>query len=332
MPELRKDPVVGRWVIIATERARRPGSIVDTSASHPQDDSEECLFCNNQEAPLFTLGDAKVVPYKNSFLSTEQKFLRRDHGMYDVINGYGVHEVVIETSRHEANMADFSVEKIRDVFQVYAHRLTGFQKDSTIQFALAYKNYGATAGSRKIGHARSHIIGTPVNPIHLIDKLLAAKDYYIAQRKCIYCDLINQEEESQKRMVMETDHFVAFAPFAGRFLFEVWILPKEHHCDYTEGIQGKEEDLAYMMKVLLNKFKIGLDDPSYNYMIQTAPFRRGLSVAKKWKTIKDDFHWHIELMPRLTQLAGFEKGTDFYISPVPPEKTADYLKRVKVDL
>lgn len=330
MPELRKDPIVGRWVIIATERARRPGTLVDTSANHPKDETSQCLFCNNQDAPLFTLGDAKVVPYRKSFLTTEQKFSRHRHGLYEVINGYGLHEVVIETKQHEANMANFSVEQIKNIFQIYAQRLTEFEKNSTIQFALAYKNYGSSAGSRKIGHARSHIIGTPVNPIHLIDKLLAARDYFIAQRKCIYCDLITQETDNQSRIIMETHHFVAFAPFAARFLFEVWVLPKEHHCDYTEGVQGKEEDLAYMIKTILTKFKVGLDDPSYNYMIQTAPFRRGLSVAKKWKTLKDDFHWHIELMPRLTQIAGFEKGTDFYICPIPPEKTAEYLRKVKI--
>ena len=333
MSELRKDPVIGRWVIIASERARRPGNFVDTSDNDIENENGECSFCNNTRELIdcgFPSNGVSVVLSKDSVSDPKKEFHRTKQGLYDVIDQFGVHEIVIETPEHLANIADLNIDQIASVFKVYAARMAHLEKDKRFQYVLAYKNYGPTAGGRNIGHTCSHIVATPVQPLRVKEKLVGAKEYFEANKRCIYCDLIRQELESQERIVTETQHFVALIPFAARFLFETWVLPKDHNCNFHNGIKGCEKDLALIMKILLQKYQKGLDDPSYNFVIQTAPFRRTHSNAEKWKTIGQDYHWHIELMPRLTRVAGFEKGTGFYICSIPPEDMAEYLRDVHV--
>ncbi len=336
MSQLRKDPVVGRWVIIATERARRPGMFMD-----PQQnifgDPKECPFCNNQDPEIYSvrkqgssgLWKVKVAPNGTPILTIEAKFKRRGSGLYDVINAHGANEVVIETPEHIANMADLSEEQIALVLKTYAERFRDLQQDKNLQYIGVYKNHGEAAGSRPIGHSRSQIIASPVNPLRVKEKLAGAKKYYEYRDRCIYCDMIRQEAEGGRRLVAETQHFIAITPFAPRFPFEVMILPREHHCDYMTGIKGKENDLACMLKGILSRFKTGLNDPAYNYMLHTAPLRHK-ARTQKWETVENDYHWHIELVPRVTKVAGFEKGSGFYICPIPPEDTAEFLRNVQI--
>ena len=337
MPELRKDPVVGRWVIIATERARRPGNIVDSSENTFNGGDEQCPFCHNTEKVIYAARNGKnskwnvlVVPSGAPTLKHEPHSSRTGKGLYDVINGYGAHEVVIETPEHIANMADLDEEQIAEVIKTYVVRINDLKKDQNLNFALPYKNYGLVAGGRRIGHSRSQIVATPVNPMRVKEKLIGAKKYFDFHERCVYCDLIEQEREFKNRVIAETEHFMAITPFAARFLFEIWVLPKNHNCDFAQGIIGYEKDLAVLLKDLLLRIKIGLNDPAYNYVIHSAPFRRENDPKKQWKTIEEDYHWHMEIMPRLTRVAGFEKGTGFYICPVPPENMAEFLREIVV--
>ena len=338
MPELRKDPVVGRWVIIATERARRPGNFVlyqENSFGAPED----CPFCQNQDFEIYAIRDegashdqwrVKVAPSGTPILSNDIKFKRRGSGLYDVINGYGANEVVIETPRHIPNMADLSVEQIELVFQTYVARFLDLEKNTNLQYVFAYKNYGEAAGSRPIGHSRSQIIAAPVNPLRVKEKLQGAQKYFDYRERCLYCDMIRQNLEERSRLLKETEHFIAVTPFAPRFPFEINILPKDHCCDFAVGVRGRERDLAELLKDILMRFKIGLDDCAYNYVIQTAPLRKKRKTGVKWETIEEDYHWHLEIMPRLARPAGFEKGSGFYICSLPPEDTAEYLRRIKI--
>ena len=334
MPELRKDPIVGRWVIIATERARRPGNFVDTNDNVFEGTAEDCPFCHNHDKVIHSIrnddpalhSDWKVLVVASGtpILRIDQHFQHRGHGIYDVLNGYGAHEVVIESPQHIANMADLSSDQIKAVLQAYAFRINDLEKDHRLQYVLAYKNYGWTAGARRIGHCRSQIVATPVNPLRVKEKLIGAKKYYDYRERCIYCDLIDQEQNDKQRVILDSQHFIAVIPFAARFLFETWILPKRHCCDFTRGVEGLEPDLAAFLKEVLLKIKVGLNDPAYNFVIQNAPFRRAHDTKGKWKTIEDDYHWHIEIMPRLTRVAGFEKGTGFYIFPFTPANITEY--------
>jgi len=322
MSQLRKDPIVGRWTIIATERARRPAAFVDPQSS--QTDPKQCPYC--QEASfkgIYESHGVKVINSSSPILDDIKPFEHRGHGLYDVCYSYGSHEIVVETPDHIANMADLSQEEIKAVFQTYALRMQIHRKNPFIEYVLAYKNYGVAAGSRNIGHARSQIMAVPVLPMRVTDKTNGARNYFDTHERCLFCDIVNQELKIKERVVVQNDHFVVITPFASRFPFETWILPKHHHCDFADGINGYEDSLAAIMKDILLRFKIGLNDPAYNYMIQTSP-------VKKSSSFKDDYHWHIEVMPRLTRVAGFERGTGFYICPIPPEMTASFLREVDI--
>jgi len=265
----------------------------------------------------------KVINSSGPILDDSKPFERRGHGLYEVAHSYGSHEIVIETPEHTANMADLPLGQIKNVFQTYALRMQTHSKNPFIEYVLAYKNYGVAAGSRNIGHSRSQIMSVPVLPMRVEDKTCGAQKYFDYHERCLFCDMVRQELQSRERVVVENDHFVAITPFASRFPFETWILPKDHRSDFAEGIKNHVDPLAGIMKDILLRLKIGLNDPAYNYMIQTCP-------VKKSASFQDYYHWHIEVMPRLTRVAGFERGTGFYICPIPPEMTAAFLREVDI--
>jgi UDPglucose--hexose-1-phosphate uridylyltransferase len=340
MPELRKDPIIGRWVIVATERAKRPDQFSSAPTAAPAE--KPCPFCQgsesqtppeiyavrpNRSAPNTPGWELRVVSSIAPFLRIEGDLERRGKGLYDLMNGVGAHEIVIETNQHIANMADLSEEQIARVFACYIDRVTDLEKDKRFKYVLVFKNYGWTAGAGRILHSRSQMIATPVNPKRVKEELVGAHQYYDYHERCVFCDLIRQEMDSKDRLILDIDGFIAITPFAPRFPFEVWILPKKHSCDFTTLGPEQRVGLAQVMKKILSKLKKGLNDPPYNYVIHTAPFRR--AKAGYWKSIDLDYHWHIEIMPRLTRVAGFEWGTGFYICPLDPEGAAKFLREVE---
>lgn len=341
MPELRKDPIIGRWVIIATERAKRPDQFASSAEEGPAE--KPCPFCAGSESqtppeiyairPRNTLPnkpgwDLRAVPSIAPFLRIEGDLERRGKGLYDLMNGIGAHEIVIETNQHIANMADLSEEQIAKIITCYIDRIVDLEKDKRFKYVLVFKNYGWIAGAGRIKHSRSQMIATPVNPKRVKEELVGARHYYDYHERCVFCDLIKQELESKDRLILDIDGFIAITPFAARFPFEVWILPKKHSCDFTSLDMSMRNDLGRIIKKVLAKLKKGLNDPPYNYVLHTAPFRR--EKIGYWRSIDYDYHWHIEIMPRLTRVAGFEWGTGFYICPLPPEDAAKFLREVEV--
>ena len=341
MPELRKDPIIGRWVIIATERSRRPDQFSGKEEAYAQE--EPCPFCEGAESrtppevysirprhtPPNTPGwELRVVPSISPFLKIEGELDRRGRGLYDMMNGVGAHEVIIETNQHIANMADLSAEQIAKVLKCYGDRITDLEKDQRFKYVLVFKNYGKGAGGSSFKHSRSQLIATPVNPKRVKEELAGSRQYFDYHERCVFCDMIRQEIEQKERVILDLDGFIAISPFAARFPFEMWILPKKHSCDFTFQDNEARNNLGKVMKIVLSKLKKGLNDPPYNYVIHTAPFRR--EKVGYWKTIDLDYHWHIEIMPRLTRVAGFEWGTGFYIDPLTPEDTAKFLRGVEL--
>ncbi|KPK40172.1 MAG: galactose-1-phosphate uridylyltransferase [Omnitrophica WOR_2 bacterium SM23_29] len=343
MPELRKDPIIGRWVIIATERARRPSDFVPHAVSEEKYEEPHCPFCVGRESEtspeIFAIREpntkpnspgwhVRVVPSISPILKIEGELERRGKGIYDVLDGIGAHEVVLETPEHIHNIADLSEKQITDVISTYIDRIVDLSKDPRFKYVLLFKNYGIAAGASKIRHARSQLIALPVNPIRLKDELVGARQYFEYKERCIYCDIIRQELEAGKRIVADINGFLAIAPFSSRFPFEMWLLPREHSADFFRLEKAKRGDLAKILKLVLNKLRRALADPAYNIILHTAPFRT--PKAGYWRTIDEDFHWHMEIMPRLTRVAGFEWGSGFYINPTPPEDAARYLKEVEL--
>ena len=343
MPELRKDPLIGRWVIIATERAKRP---VDFVASDGDPLPEvECPFCEGKEketpVEIFAMRDSgtgangkgwsvRVIPSIKPVLRIEGKLNRRAKGMFDVMDGIGAHEVIVESPKHVVNAADLTVEQLHAVLHTAVTRMADLERDPRFRYALWFKNHGQIAGAGRMEHSRSQLIATPVTPKRVKEELASSRRYFEDKDRCLLCDLITQEREAKLRVAFNSDHIIALCPFASRFPFELWILPKRHRCDFAATQKEELSDLAVVFKQVLSRLKSVLDNPPYNYVLHTAPFRRQRGKMGHWKTIEEDFHWHIELIPRLTRVAGFEWGSGFYINPTPPEEAAKYLREAHV--
>lgn len=343
MPELRKDPLIGRWVIIATERAKRP---VDFIASHDEALPEsECPFCEGREGmtPKEILavrhgGSAadqpgwkvRVIPSIKPVLRIEGQLNRRGKGMYDLMDGIGAHELIIESPQHVSNAADLPTEQMHAALQASMARISDLERDPRLRYVLWFKNHGVVAGAGRVQHARSQLIATPVTPLRVKEELVGARRYFEDKERCLVCDLLAQERETKTRVVIDSTHIVVLCPFASRFPFELWIMPKRHTCDFSKTKPEELADLAEVMREMLSRLKAVLDDPPYNYLLHTAPFRHQRGKIGHWKTIEEDYHWHIELIPRLTRVAGFEWGSGFYINPTPPEESAKYLREAVV--
>ena len=334
MPDLRKDPIVGRWVIIATSRAKRPH---DFDSTPQRQQGRFCPFCegNERATPNEILAyrrsgsqsnregwRVRVVPNKFPALIIEGDLNKRGDGIYDMMQGVGAHEVIIESPKHVVSTSELTEEQIREVLWVYRDRLVDLKKDSRFVYGMIFKNVGAAAGA-SLEHTHSQLIVTPIVPINVWEEMTGSLEFYNYRGRCVFCDMIQQELATEKRVVLDTPSFLAFCPFASRFPFETWVLPKTHASHY-ENIQRNEvDDLSGVMRQVIAKIEASLDQPAYNYIIHTAPFDT---------QELGHYHWHIEIIPSLTKTAGFEWGTGFYINPVPPEQAAAFLREIDVEV
>ncbi len=332
MPELRKDPIISRWVIISSERGKRP---INFSEKMTTTSSQACPFCpgnesatpreiaayrsDNSEAnsPGWTL---RVVSNKYPALIVEGTLQREPVGIYDRMSGIGAHEVIIETPDHDCGLVDLEPQLIRDVLWAYRERYLDLQRDSRFKYILIFKNQGGPAGA-SVDHSHSQLIATPIIPKRVAEELAGSKKYYDYKERCIFCDIIRQEIIDKSRIVSESDSFIALAPYASRFPFETWLMPKSHLSNYTDTDPDALDELARILKEVLARLKAGLDNPSYNYILHTSP------IGNEYR---DYFHWHIEIIPKLTRVAGFEWGTGFYINPTRPEDAAKFLRELTV--
>ena len=333
MPDLRKDPIVGRWVIIAESRAKRPHDFDTTPGRHR---AQFCPFCegNEDKTPGEIIAYRKpgsqanregwrvrVIPNKFPALEIEGELNKRGEGIYDMMRGVGAHEVIIESPRHLVSTAELSEEQLREVLWVYRDRLVDLKKDPRLVYGMIFKNVGAAAGA-SLEHTHSQLIVTPIVPIYVWEEMTGSLEFYNYRGRCVYCDMIQQELASEKRIVLDSPGFLALCPFASRFPFETWILPKPHSSHYENIQKNGVDDLSGVLRQVISKIGVALDQPAYNYIVHTAPFDT---------QELGHYHWHIEIMPSLTKTAGFEWGTGFYINPVPPEDAAAFLREVEVE-
>lgn len=331
MPELRKEPISGRWVIISTERSKRP---VDFIRKNDKPKGGVCPFCPGNEAmtppeilayrpagskpntPGWTL---RVVPNKFPALKIEGNLDRAGVGIYDRINGIGAHEVIIETPGHEDTPSLIPEERVKDVLWAFKERTLDLKKDKRFRSVLIFKNQGEAAGA-SLEHTHSQLIALPIIPRELGMELDGSQFFYKYRERCIFCDILRQEIEQDERVIVNTGDFVAVAPYASRFPFEAWILPREHLSAYEDITGPLAESLARLFHDLLRRMDKVLESPPYNFYLHTMPFNGGFPQTHEY------FHWHFEVMPILTQVAGFEKGSGFFINPTPPEEAARFLK------
>ncbi len=328
MPELRKDPIYGRWVIISTERSRRPSDFAPEErrsiggfcplceGNEDRTPPEVLAFRDNGTPPNSPGWSLRVVPNKFPALRIEGELDREGDGIYDKMNGIGAHEVVIETPRHSETLATLPLKSVENVLWAYRERIVDLRRDPRLRYVLVFKNYGSAAGA-SLEHSHSQIIALPIVPTRVREEIEGSKNYFLYKDRCVFCDMIRQEIQQRRRVIFENSHFVSIAPFASRFPFETWILPKIHQPSYELERGSLYAQAAEALSDTLRRLKQVLDDPPYNYIIHTSSFP---------EQDRDYYHWHIEIMPKLTKVAGFEWGTGFYINPTPPEEAADYLR------
>lgn len=329
MPELRKDPITGRWVIIAAERAMRPSDFIRDHAIPTG--GKFCPFCPGHETktppevlayrpgggranePGWTL---RVVPNKFPALRVEGELNRQGDGIYDRMNGVGAHEVVIETPDHMHTLGELTEKQVEDIFWALRDRIIDLRRDTRLRYIIVFKNHGSSAGAT-LEHSHSQLIALPVVPKRAQEELNGARKYFDYRERCIFCDILRQETESGARVILESEHFAAVTPYASRFPFETWILPKRHVSHYEATEISEVQNLGWMQRAIIRKIDKILERPAYNMMIHSSPIQEGAMAH---------YHWHIEIIPKLTNAAGFEWGTGFYINPTPPEEAAKFLR------
>jgi UDPglucose--hexose-1-phosphate uridylyltransferase len=333
VPELRKDPVTGRWVIISTDRQKRPNDFrVERSATVGR---ELCPFCPGREgltppevlsyrqnggAPNAPGWDLRVVPNKFPALQVEGTLDREGEGLFDRMNGIGAHEVIIETPDHDRSLALMSEPELERVLWAFRERMLDLRQDHRLRYILVFKNHGSAAGAT-LEHPHSQLIALPIVPDFVREEIEGARRHYQIKERCVFCDIVHQELRDGRRVIQENADIIALAPYAPRFAFETWLLPRRHGARYEQAARHEYESLARLLKVVLQRLDRALESPPFNLILHTSPFS---------EEVADLYHWHIEIMPKLTRVAGFESGTGFYINPTSPEEAAKVLRAVRL--
>ncbi|MDD5222719.1 MAG: galactose-1-phosphate uridylyltransferase [bacterium] len=335
MSELRKDPITGRWVIISRERASRPsafnlvlkrrrGILCPFCPGREKETPPEILACRPPEAsaPDIPGWKLRVVPNRFPALGTGEENGLPEEGFFRRREGIGAHEVIIESPDHGRRFSDFSPREIEAVFRAYRDRYGELKKDRRFRYILLFKNEGAQAGAT-LDHPHSQLIALPVIPWMIREEVKGCREYYLRENRCIYCDLIRQEMETRDRVITESDGFVALSPYAPRFPYELWILPRKHHTVPDRSGSEWFHGLAVILRECLQRLDGVLDNPAYNLYVHSAPLDDEESAS---------YHWHLEITPSLSRIAGFELATGFYINPVSPEEATEKLRRVDMKI
>ncbi len=325
MQEFRKDPITGRWVIISTERARRPDAFQREAVPPPHPGTSpfavgqeaqaqpELLAYHHGEGGAWSL---RVVPNRYPALRVEGTVEHEGEGMYDQMSGIGAHEVIIETPDPEVSLADLPEARIADLFWAFRDRVNDLKRDFRLRYMVMFKNHGQAAGAT-IPHSHSQLIALPVVPRFTEEEIAGGLRYFEYRHRCIYCDMAKQELQTQTRVVTSNDGFVAFAPYASRFPFETWVMPRRHASHFESVTDPEVRQLAATMKQVLQRQDKVLEKPAYNFVIHSSPVQN---------TAIEHYHWHIEIIPRIVRVAGFEWSTGIYINPTAPEEAAAFLR------
>ncbi len=327
MSELRQDPTTFDWVIIARERAKRPHEFRHMRPNHatPQAHDSDCPFCpgNEHMTPdaTFLYEDSgrwqiRVVPNKFAALSPEGDTERQEWKLYRKSQGYGRHEVVIESPLHNEFMPFMSDGHVEQIIRAYRSRYHALREDPNIRIIIIFKNHGEEAGTSLV-HPHTQIVATPVVPPYIRRKYEVTTQHFDNTGRCLHHDIERIELEAKTRIVKETSHFVVFHPYASHYPFETLIMPKEHRSSFGDISDDETGDLARVLKDVLLKLYLSLKNPDYNFVIHTAP------VDDEHKSY---YLWHIQIIPRLTKMAGFELGSGIYINVALPEETAAFMR------
>jgi UDPglucose--hexose-1-phosphate uridylyltransferase len=330
MSELRQNLISRDWVIIATERAKRPDQFVKSDKDKKELPvyQPNCPFCpgNEKQAPpeTYRVGDDKswrvrVVPNKFAALAPEGEKIRKLEGIQRSMSGVGYHEVIVEHQKHNITTALLSVKEVEDIIKAYKERYKAVKQDKRVESIIIFKNHGEAAGT-SLEHPHSQLVATPVVPTQIRQRMEEAIRYFDDTGECVFCHTLRDELKTKERIVMETEHFAAFIPYAALSPFHIWIQPRRHSSCFDDITDNEMADMAKILKTILAKLYHGLNNPDFNYTIRSIQ-------TKLCQT--EYFHWYISIIPRLSKAAGFELGSGMFISTALPEACAKFLREVK---
>lgn len=332
MPELRYNVITRDWVIISTERAKRPDQFKKPAASRPPRASFDpnCPFCpgNEKMTPPETYlvpgpkgWRVRVTANKFPALSSQGERTRSIQGVRRRVTGVGIHEVIVETPDHSASTALLDDAQFETLIQTYLNRFQAASADPRVEQVTIFKNHGEAAGT-SLEHTHSQVIATPVITTQLRDRFFSALGHFDEYGECIFCRVLDQDLKDATRVVFETEYFVAFILYAALTPFAMLIMPRRHMACFQEMKDAEAADLARNLRRTLLKLHRGLNDPDYNFVIRTAPAE---NAGVKY------YHWYVSIIPRLTRLAGFEMGSGMFINVSLPEENAKFLREVSVE-
>lgn len=332
MPEIRYNVITREWVIIATERAKRPEDFAkaNTRKAAPPPHDPKCVFCTGNEQltppesfriPQGNAWSVRVVPNKFSALNAAAELTRNIQGLKRTISGAGIHEVIIETPEHDKTLALIGDREIENVFAAYRQRYSDVTSDPRVAHVTLFKNHGERAGC-SLEHPHSQLVGTPIIPPQVRERMENALRFYDENGDCIFCAVMADELVDQARIVEQTSHFVAFIPYAALTPFHLWIFPLRHAANFLDTTDTELMDLAHLVRRILRKMYFGLANPDFNLSIRTPP--REASGLKY-------YHWYLSLIPRVTRVAGFEIGSGMFINVALPEQSAEFLRMAPAD-
>lgn len=324
MPELRQDPTTKDWVVIASERARRPDQFKGAPPATVQQ-TGECPFCpgNERMTPqaITEVGSIlgwslRVFPNRFAAFARDVPHHQHQANFFNTQDAYGYHEVIVESRDHQTVLGTMSVSQVGEVLKMYRERHLAMREDKRVKLVLAFRNQGRSAGA-SLAHPHSQIIGTPIIPPRIRRKYDVATRYFDDTSECVYCSVRNAESAEGKRVILETRFLIAVHPFASQVPFETWILPKRHNPSFAYIDDPELQDLALALRSILGAMQDSLGAPDYNLIVHTAPVE---------DENKPYFLWHVEIRPRLATAAGFELGTGVFINTAVPEETAAYFR------
>lgn len=341
--ELRFDYLNNSWSLLSTERSRRPRDYTVSIYEEAITDVSQCpfeygnedktppeIFAIREDGSLANTPGWKVRVFSNKYpaLRLENVGIRDSEGFFEKMGGFGAHEVIVDTPDHFKHIQDFSIKEHFYMLYTFRERMRSLYNDLRIRYVHIFKNHGKEAG-KSLVHSHSQLIALGMIPKKIETQIYQSKKYYREKNRCYLCDEIKFELKESKRVVYENGRFVAYCPYGSLYPFQVRIAPKQHHHDFSLISDDEIGDLAEILEYTVKKLHKALINPPFNLILHTCPpVRENPTDFAYFYGIQYLYHWHIEILPRMNTLAGFELGTDIYINPTLPEEAAKFLIEV----
>jgi UDPglucose--hexose-1-phosphate uridylyltransferase len=321
--QIRRDPVTQSWVV-SGQRDFAEGSDAPCPLDPERDGNSKSILTWPQEGAW----QVRVIPHPDPLYQVENDPGRVAEGIYDKMGPLGAHEVVIETRQHDKRLSQLSDDEIDHVMWVWATRIADLKKDARFKYVSVFKNQGALAGE-EWGHSHSEVTATIFVPRRIKYELAAAHDWFKDRERCVFCDIVRQEEKQGKRIVDVQGDYYALCPYASRVPFETWVMHRRHNHLYEQPRPGsnRRQLAALLGRVLRRLEKVA---PAYHLVVHTAPNTRNKKgeLAGYWKTLADDYHWHIEILPIVERRSKSYSIKEVYFNAILPEQAAEQLRGI----